>query len=296
MANQHFLAGLYKVMVTRLDSTNGYSMGNAIDPDNVAAGTGLSAYVVEHPIEFSPAEVTRAEAEEMGGNKARGKMDLGTQSFSSVTMSFSSNDADFDAIVTNALVDSTTWPGWEVSSPHVLNDDPPQVAIWCVGGAQGRNPDKTKPDRYGKNRIRTVIGVGTITPIKTGGTTSGGTNPSPSRYTFVPTLISTLPNGVAWSSFSLNGQTETISPDLFTDNQFHVFTYVAEAADISFTLPYLPLHSDVTDGKAKNIITKNGTLTAPTSIDTATGIVTIPSATANDVWQIWYPTSFVASS
>lgn len=296
MANQHFLAGFYKVMVTRLDSTNGWSMGNAIDPDNVAAGTGLSAYVVEHPIEFSAPEVTRAEAEEMGGNKFRGKMDLGAQTFSSVTMSFSSADADFDAIVTNSLVDTTTWSGWEVSSPDVLNDDPPQVAIWCVTGAQGRNPDKTAPDRYGKNRVRTVIGVGTMTPIKTGGTTSGGTNPSPSRYNFVPTLISTLPNGIDWGTFSLNGQTETINPDLYTDNRFHVFTYVADDADTSFTLPYLPLHSDVTNGTTKNIVTKNGVATAPTSIATDTGIVTIPSATAGDVWQVWYPTSFVASA
>jgi len=67
-------------------------------------------------------------------------------------------------------------------------------------------------------------------------------------------------------------------------------TWIADGTATTFTLTALPKKSTVTTGNTDNWVTKNSVNTAPTSINTSSGLVTVAAAgSAADVWVVWYP-------
>lgn len=289
MTEVSFVQGAYRILVARLD-VNGYAFGDATNPDSPTLGTGYSAYVVDHPIDIGSQNVPRSEALEVGGQKPRGKRDLGPSGFDSVQFTTSSYDMGLDALVSQATVDTSSWTGWTIGASNYTNEALPQVAMWFIGGDQGRDDDN-----YGIDGYKTILRVGTISANEPGTSQAGGTNPHPSVYTFTPTTFGTLPNGVTMASLSL-GYSENILLNFRTRDQFHVYTYYANASDTDFTLPYLPLYDDAT-GSNLNIITEDGATTAVTSVNAATGLVTLSgAATGGEIFVVTYPTDFVASA
>lgn len=288
MANVFFIQGSYHVQIAKLDSS-GYAKGQATNPNSIAAGTSLPSYVVDHPVSVSTITPTRETATDRGGQVMRGTKDLGASDFGTIELVFSDYDMGFDNVVSSALTDTTTVSNWVQGAPNMTNPALPQVAVWFTGGAQGRNDSD-----YGIDKYQTRLYIGTIAPSVSGTSQSGGVNPNPQSYTLTATNFDTLPNGVTLASMSL-GYSENIVHNMITADRIAFHTYVAAAADTEFTLPYLPLYDDAT-GAADNWITEDGVTGSVTSVNTSTGVVTIPSASGGEIFQVWYPTAFVASA
>lgn len=288
MSNVYFIQGMYTVSIARIDSS-GIAKGQAANPNSVANGTSLPAYVVEHPVSVSAITPTRETATDRGGQVIRGTKDLGASDFGTLELVFSDYDMGFDAIVSGSATNTTTVSNWVQGAPYMTNPALPQVAVWITGGAQGRNDSD-----YGVDKYDTKMLIGTIAPTSAGTSQSGGVNPNPQSYTLTPSNFDTLPNGITLASLNL-GYDDNVIHNMITSDRMAFFTYVADAADTEFTLPYLPLYDDAT-GSAYNWITEDGTTGSVTSINTTTGVVTIPSATGGEVFQVWYLTNFEPSA
>lgn len=78
----------------------------------------------------------------------------------------------------------------------------------------------------------------------------------------------------------------------FTDNPVYLTTHVSATSTNTFSLPFLPISTTVT--QTYNYATKNGVATAPTTVNIETGAVGI-TGLDNDVWVIEYETDRVAA-
>ncbi|KKK63632.1 hypothetical protein LCGC14_2992360, partial [marine sediment metagenome] len=66
----------------------------------------------------------------------------------------------------------------------------------------------------------------------------------------------------------------------------------ASVSDTTFVLGFRPLSTDVL--AVSQVFAKDGTTTNPTSVVVATGVVTIPTASAQEEWISLYETNYQA--
>lgn len=283
MANS-MIAGVYKLWVAMRDSS-GYPMGDAADPNNVANGTTLHAYVVEAPVEFQPPQATYDTAQSRGGQRNRAQRDMGVSDLGTATVTLDHFDEKFHAMITGGLVDTTTLTSLSITAPNTQKQKRPRFVVGLSVGAT---------TEAGDDEFLTYI-LGNVVfraPAAPGSTQGGGVNPNPLQYEMVIDLSPRTGLGRLFSSMALDtaADRDTMimvrAPYMMT-----VTTYVGLNTDSGWTLGYLPTSSDAT-GAASNSITKNGALEAVTSVSTSTGAVAEASITDAAKYVVGYQTEY----
>lgn len=266
----------------------GYPMGLAPDPNAPSLNTVYGAHrlglrSLEHP----EREVSRAFNREDGRIKQR--VIVGVSDDGEGTFEVGTDDEEFNIYITEGGYDNTT-------SDEIL--------------MQGRNRGMVSNRAY-------FLMAGRLIQLDSGGlwvkyftyhnnqleqTSIGavsqddGENPNPLEYTFTPSLAERTITG---QPFSGTDMTVYDDKDLLTEircrNELHQCTWIANGTADEFTLPYLPLKSDVAVGGA-NIICLNGVPTAASALSTTTGVLELTAAgSSGDIWTVLYQTAWRSS-
>lgn len=122
---------------------------------------------------------------------------------------------------------------------------------------------------------------------------AGGTNSNPMTITVTPNMSTRFPWGALLSTGTnafANNRSDYMA--YRADYPLGLTTHVADIGDTQFVTGYRPKSADVAD--SNNKFGKDGVAFTPTSITPATGVVVIPSATAQEIYIAMYETMFVA--
>lgn len=278
-----------KALVWRVGA-NGIAVGQ-LDPDALTPSTTSHAYVINGTITASLPDVKFGAAEFRGGGTYEGRADMGLESVGEGTLTVSQMDADLDALLQGGLVDTTSLGGAVISAPNSLNPSARQVGLMLIARHQGRETANAGKNKY-LHIIYPLVQMRMITPNLT---QEGGTNPSPVTLKFQPSVAAYFPTGVAFGANQGWHQNSEFHLRLVADNPYALTTFVQDGADTTYVTGYRPVSNAVAGGNTTNWFTVNGAPTAPTSIDTTTGVVTLAAAgTSGQVAVAMYQTQFVA--
>ncbi len=267
-------------------NSDGYPMGTQSSPDSVANGTTTHARKLTGLVEAAAMQISRETATFKGGQALLGKRQLGVSDLGDFMLKLSAYDPIWHAFINRNAVDTTTVTGNVLSAPNLGEGDPPQGMLLLTTGYTpigGANKFLT----YAYHNVQ-------ISPTNLGGASQGGgENPNPLEYTVTALPADRTFLGLPFADTDLVVVDNTDWYTLY-ESQYPVglTTYVALGSATSFILGYRPKSSDV--AQARNSFTKNGAISAPTSCNTTTGSVVIPSATAADIWVAVYETLFQA--
>jgi len=286
VATNGMVAGIYNGWLHKRDS-NGYPKGTAADPNVVANGSVLAPYRLKYPISFTPPAPSRRLATRVGGMAVRGQLDLGVSSLGTMQMEMDSFDETFHGLISNTAADVSTVSEWAMTSPNVKEAT---LSKFILGLTTGYLTEA------GNAEFLTIIFHNVqIRPIMIGGSQGDGVNPNPLQYEIVPDTSSRTGIGRLYSGTGLSvAENSDIAMMIRYSKEIVVTTFVKDGTASTFTLPYLPTTSDAT-GAASNSITNNGVTQAVTSVNTATGLVTLTTAgTAGHIVVAATPTEWVA--
>lgn len=283
-----FMAGLYNGVIGKRDQ-NGYAKGTLASPNAGTSGDSVvtHALFIEHPVQVDAPTGERIRVDEFSGQKPRGVMDLGAGPMQAFNTIFARNDESLNAIAdgsaTNTTQISGVTQGGENIIPETLND---MFQFWTMGG-QLVSDTGVRSSIYGHWWYPYV--TMSLVPTGIAQQTSSAQNPNNATYSSNPNLSTKLPTGGLLSELSV-GYTENVRHKMrSTEKLWMVTTAIMDGTDTTIQLLWLPKYSDASTG-GRNLIMKNGTATAVTSVNTTTGLVTLAAAgTLDDIWVIFYP-------
>ena len=275
-ANRGFAVGAVSAFVYRINGSN-IATGNG-DPDNLTVDTTYHAQRLPGIISIALPSVSYETAVDRGDQSILGQLDLGPSDFGTFDIQISNESADLKALLGDSVVDQATLSNAYISSPNPGLAAPPVVGIMFTTYFQSRDTATEGATKY-----RTYIFPSCQVRYQGGSASQdGGTNPNPVTLTCTPSQGSTFPGGNAFSATQGWTNNKTLYYDIVADKPFALTAYVANGVATSYILAYLPATSEV--GATDHIFTVNGTVTAPSSVSTATGVVTLAAAgSSNDV-------------
>lgn len=281
------IAGFYHAQILKRDA-NGYPVGLASDPDDIANGTTLNPLKLTGPVEVTALSITREVATFRGGQKVLGRRQLGVSDIGSFDLKLSAYDEAFHALVTGSAIDTSIATANSVTTPNVMNGDPPQLILLLTMGFQtlaGVNKFAT----LGYHNVQ-------ISEAQSGAAgQSGGENPNPTQYTVTVMQSDRTFFGLPYSATAVNAvDNSDIFMRYITAKPVSITTYKASAGATSFVLGYRPVSSE--NAGARNVFVENGASNHAdvSGVDTTTGVVTISAASAADLWVTTYETEFRA--
>lgn len=283
MATNGHIFDLLFAMVTRIGSS-GYSSGQ-LDPDSVGAGPTVSpALLLKGPVKLTTAKATRTSVEWRGGGVPEGKKQAGVDSIQTATLEVTRWDNTLDTLIMGGSIDTSSLTNAEISSPNNMNPSPNTVCFIAI--AKIDIPGGTT--KYW-HIVYPSCTISKVTP-DVQQLDGNQKNPNNTTLSITPSIASKFPVGKAFSSNQgWYGNTE-FEFVLKYDLPYMFDVWIADGMATTFTLSAIPSSSLVTSGKTTNWVTKNGAETAPSSINTTNGLVTVASAgSAADVWNVWYP-------
>ena len=270
---------------TRINSS-GRATGQ-LDPDSLGVGPTLSpAFMLRGPMTLKAAKAARASVEFRGAGTPEGKRPAGIDSIGDAELQMSQWDSGLDPIINGGLVDTTSLSGAEISSPNNINPSPNVLAL-CNIVRVDRRDSLNRVDYLHLLYPNCTMSRQTPDMQQVDGNQK---NPSPVTAVITPSVATKFPNGVAFGANQAWYRNSEFEFYMTSQYPYFMDVWVADGSATTFTLTYLPKYSGVGTGNTNNWVTKNGTPTAPTSINTSTGLVTIASAgSAGDLWIVWYP-------
>lgn len=280
------LAGIFHVQMWFVNS-DGYMMGTATDPDNVAVNTTLHAYKVPAPVSATLPAIERTIATHLGGQTIVGQRYLGIGSIGSFEMTLATLDETFNSYVTASAVDATTATAHSFSAPNTQRVTLPTLGICFTTAFTNVNGAA----EY-LNIIYPSVQISSAIP---GANQEGGVNPNPLTYTVVPTPALRTPMGLLFSAMNmdLSDGRDIVLYDR-TSNPIAFTTYVQNGSATTFDVGYRPVSDDVTGDI--NMFYNDGVDNSgdTTSISTTTKAVVITAGSSGEILTVTYPTAFVA--
>lgn len=223
-----------------LDSS-GYPMGVDSTPDTVANGSDTGGYVYDKNISLGGIPKSHETIQFKGGGRVWSKNIIGNSDIGNMPLSMSGEDPTLEAYFNNTVVDTTTNSnvvGW---SHNLGNSEFPNFMSVHYSRYHDVNGDT-------KWRSYFVLNHGVIQPSGASLSDSGGTNPNPVSYEFVPTPHNRLPWG---QLFSANSNISVANDRDYewiieADYPYGIHTYVDDNSGTSdaFTLQYTPAQTD----------------------------------------------------
>ncbi len=271
-----------------LVGSNGFAYGTA---GPTQANNSVSGALVQfYPKNASLPLPDRTVIDFTGGNRWLGAYQYGITSLGSMAATFDNVDADLVAMLSGSSVDQTTTSAWTIFSENVLALSIPQVAVLVTFQLQGRGAQEG-----GDFFITGVIGRSWAAPK---GFTNAPNFQSAGEYNvqITPTSTNVFPHGVPFGTNQDWQGNATPLLWIISERPIHLATFVGNNAATTFTLPYLPLDSTVTQNASRTQVAVAGTTTAPSSINTSTGVITMSAAPGSGVHVgVLYETNFVVS-
>lgn len=222
------------------------------------------------------------------GSSFIGQMLQGTQPIPALDIVVPLLEGNANKLTVGGNVDTTTLTNATIISDNHSNPHPNQggliMAAPFMSRDSGSDGDTYYVNIFFPNGQMYPRGIAQLTR-------EGGVNQSAQRYRFVPNYASKFPNGQAFSS--TQGFYDNRSAYFYMITQFPValHTFIGDGSLSAYTVSYLPAYSTVTSGKTDNWFTKDAVNTAPTSIATATGIVTLATTSvAASLYHALYQT------
>jgi len=201
------------------------------------------------------------------------------------TIEISSVNANLDVLANNATISTTTINNVNFWTPNHNSQAPNRVGLMMTVAAQPRGSGCDGETEYSTF----VLPDTTIFVNRAGGSTDAGNDTQPVTVTVSPTMAGAQPWGSAFTSTENLAGNKTEILYLQAPNPFAVTTWIADGTIVVYTVEYVPALSTVTGGNTDNVFTVEGVVTAPTTFDVATGIVTIAAAgTTGDVHNAFY--------
>ena len=262
-----------------------------LDPDNLTVNTTSHAYAISGPIEAQLPRPTFGKAEFKGGMSYEGSADTGLESISTGTMTASQMDDSLDALLQGGLVDTTSLTNATISSTNGLNPSPRQVGLMLVARKQSRLSASAGANKY-IHYIYPKCQMRTIDPSLT---QASGMNVAPLALEFSPQVTSKFHTGIAFGANQAWQNNSNFMYRITSDNPYALTIFVQNASATTYTTEFLPTSSAVTSGTTTNWFTVGGVATAPTSIVTTTGVVTLAAAGSSGVVALaFYQTAYTA--
>ncbi len=223
------------------------------------------------------------------GATFQGAVVTGLSDTGDITITTNAWDATLNKLFSGVNVDTTTITNATISSTG-MNIISPYV-IGCLLTAQIYSRDAAT---LGTTKHTTwVIGACSARVSIPSLTQNDGENPSTATITLTPRAATKLPVGAAFGANQNFGDNKEFVYAITADNPFALTMFVQDAIATTYTTAYLPTSSDVASGNTTNLFAVNGTPTAPTSIVTTTGVVTLAAAgTAGQIAAALYQTLF----
>jgi hypothetical protein len=296
MANYYgktlFRAGLYRAILHKKNAS-GYAMGQFTDTviaDTTPTNTEVSNALVAGIVDNGTPGQNRIVVQRFVGQEFAGTFDIAPGEISVFQVQFTDDSPSLAFLSANALVNTTAIAGGLVGGenirPQILNN----IGMIVTIGIQ--EVDSTTANVVSKYQHIWYPSLTLAkTPTQFTAIQSNATNPYNSAYSATLQKSAVLQNGETLASLNL-GYTSNLSVPITTPyKNYELVSVIFDGTDTSFTLPVLPLLS-ATATDSFNRFTLNGTLTAPSSVNTSTGVVTLSSApAAGAVGVMWYPTA-----
>lgn len=298
MAFDNFYYKAQRVYIAKRD-VNGYAKGQLANPDSVDVSSNSvesSALIINTPVTFTPPAVTRAEYKDKSGGQLWQTIDGGVDDIATGTLVFSRESSALNTLVASLGTDTTQSTSFEQGG---VDPTVQQLNNLWIGFERLVSDYDGTTFTTGRPSIEWYAGTLSL-PTRPEANNNTGINPQSLTYVLTAQrfskfltggLLSAITNAAYQSGSTLVHKMDVVYPNAAG---IIVHTAVMDGTDTSFTLPYRPLSNSATTG-AGNLIFKNGTATAVTSVNTTTGVVTLAAAGASgDIWEFIGPTNFVA--
>lgn len=224
-----------------------------------------------------------------GAGTYEGRVDGGLESFSEGTIELSQCDINLAILLSGGKADTTTITGGTIIwSNNNMNPSPRDVGIMLI------------------RRIKDQVGAGAISYATTlfprvqvrmvqgNFSQDTGMNTSPVTLTIQPSAARNFPWGEAFGTNQDWHNNQSIEFNINSDFPWAATSFIADGTDTTYVLGYRPKFDTTTDGRGGAIYAINGIPTAPTSVNTTTGVVTLAAAgTAGDRHVAFYQTEYL---
>jgi hypothetical protein len=278
-------AGIQHVSIARINS-NFVPMGTAADPNTVADGTTTSALHVSWADALALAQPTQAIEKTLGGNQPGPSINLGTNDRGEATLTLAMNNETLMALIEGTTNDSTTVSDWLMMAHNPRLDNFLDYIVIASAKVVG---DGIAEHWINKIYLNTKLQITEYISLSQ----AAGTNSHMTTLTLTPNESTKTPWGALLSTTSMNiTDDKTDYIEIRTDAPLSITTHVASVSDTEFTLGFRPISTDVL--QVSQVFSKDGVTTNPTSVNTTTGVVVIPSAAASETWVGLYETNYVA--
>lgn len=271
--------------VSRVNSA-GIATGQ-LDPDAPgAAPLTSSAYVIRGPMTLKTAKGKRSITKFIGGSSPEGLVQGGLIDIEASELQVSQFDPSLRSLLQGGLIDTTSLVGMEFSAPNNINPEP-RIVAFC-GIAKINRLDSIKRNDYMHFFYPNCqMSINNADVQQTDG---DQTNPSPLTITITPSVTTKFLGGVVFGINQGWYQNSEFEYQGVAQYPYFMTAWLQDGVAATFTLPYLPKKSTVTGGKTDNWVTRNAVETAPTSISTSTGLVTMATpGTVNQYTNVFFP-------
>lgn len=287
MAARGNIYGFFAAQFYRVNSS-GFGIGQ-LDPLSLTPGATSSAYRVAGAVSAGLPQPTYETVTFRGNQRILGQADLGISDLGSFDMQISEYDATLMSLLLGGNVDTTTITSSTVSSPNYGRISPYQVGIMLTAGFQSRDAATSGVNSY----ITYVIPLAQVRITPPGLSQDGGVNPNLPTLTITPSFGGRFPNGVAFGANQTWENNESLIYGIQGDAPYSYTCFIQNNSDTTYTLGYRPTTS--TTNQTDHLWAVGGTITAPTSVVTSTGVVTLAAAgTSGVIAAGLYKTNFVA--
>lgn len=267
-------------------TSTGYPMGIDTSPDTVVNGSDTGGYVYDKNISLAGFQKSYDTIQFKGGGKVWGKHIIGVSDIGNIAISMSGEDPTLETYWNNSIIDTTTNANVTSWSPNHSNTEFPNF----MSAHYSKYHDVNGNTKW---RSRFILNHTVQQPTSPALSDSGGTNPNPVGFEFVPTQHNRLPWGQlisANANVSVEGD-RAYEWILEGDYPYGIHTYIDDNSGTTdaFTLQYVPAQTD----DAYIYIYNNGVDDSSNVAVAADGDVTLTAAnTAGDLLVIVYPMQF----
>lgn len=267
-------------------NSNGYPMGTDTSPDSVSNGADTGSYIYNKNISLAGFNKSYETVEFKGGGKVWAKHTIGTGSIGNMALSLSGEDDTLQSYWNNSPVDTTTKTNNRGFSPNHGQSEYPNF----MSGHHSRYHDENGDTQW---RNHFVLNHTVQQPTGAQQSDSGGTNPNPLGFEFVPTRHNRLPWGQLFSAnANISVADDRAYEYIIKSNYLYlVHTYIDDGSSTSdaFQLTYKPASTTIGDFYVYN----NGVDDSSNVAVAADGQVSLTSAnTAGNIMVILYPAQF----
>lgn len=269
-----------------LVGTDGYAYGTA--GEGAANGTTTHARLLRNPVSAQVPNPSRIVTNLTGGNRWLGQVQWGINEVGNFPLVLEDIDADFFAMATGATVDVTSNTRWSQFTDNKNNEALPQLGLIFSTLFQSRDDASDGVNlwiNYFIPRCQVDVNFAQMAYQAEGQVTCQVS----------PTMATKKPTGEALTAMGArNGR--AVMYAIVSPKPLALTTNIGAAVpSTDIILGYKPTSTLVGASNAANQLTKNGVITALSSVTiaTATAVKSAAGATA-DVHQILYETDFEA--